>query len=208
MALPAGIATVTLRCGPYVDFTGDPVAGSIRIVASTPLIWLADSTAILNRIEKITLDQNGYAEVLLPATDQDGFNVDHWTYRIEYTFQTFSHPFYISLPESDPIVDLESIPHYTTCSPSGGGPIVPPDCDCELALSDLTDVDLDGAQPGQTLVLSADNQWVPGNSEGHPQGAVAGSSQRNWGFFEDVSLLPPAGSGQVTGDYALVKVVQ
>ena len=44
MALPAGVATVTVNIGPEGDFLGDAVAGTVTFTPSRSIVWSATGT--------------------------------------------------------------------------------------------------------------------------------------------------------------------
>ena len=89
MALPVGVLTAVVRFGPMIDDQGVPFAGKVTFTASRPKVWAATGTPIMPRALTVTLDETGQGEIVLPATDQDGFTdgagnaVKDWTYRVQ-----------------------------------------------------------------------------------------------------------------------------
>ena len=89
MALPVGVLTAVVRFGPMIDDQGVPFAGKVTFTASRPKVWAVTGTPIMPRALTVTLDETGQGEIVLPATDQDGFTdgagnaVKDWTYRVQ-----------------------------------------------------------------------------------------------------------------------------
>jgi hypothetical protein len=82
MALPAGLATVTVTCGPYIDVKGVPYTGTVTFTPSTPVIWRATGVVILDGPVTVTLDAAGSGAIVLPATDAAGLSVTGFTYTV------------------------------------------------------------------------------------------------------------------------------
>jgi hypothetical protein len=114
MPLPANISTVTVSAGPYLDYAGKPVRGTLTFTSSaTPLVWAATGTPLVSSAIKVELDQ-GRATVVLPATDQGGFKaqgvgIQDWTYTVSFDFIDAKSPKSVSiaLPADAPNVDLD-----------------------------------------------------------------------------------------------------
>ena len=116
MALPAGVATVTVNIGPEGDFLGDAVGATVTFTPSRSIVWSATGTEVLARPLSVVLDEAGTGAIVLPATDQAGFtdgaghSVTGWTYRVAVVFADRSvqqqKAFSIQLPAAAPSVDL------------------------------------------------------------------------------------------------------
>lgn len=89
MAFPAGVTTCNVTFGPYTDFAGNPLDGSVVFVPSTPLRY--DGQALFTKAVEIKL-VNGSGSIALPHVDQEGFDGDIgsvtlWTYRAVVRFR-------------------------------------------------------------------------------------------------------------------------
>lgn len=118
MALPDGIALVTVTIGPPLDFNGDVIpGGSVTIKPSNSIVHAASGTPIIARPQKVPLDEDGLATVQLPATDQDGFTdgqgnpIVNWSYGVTWAFKDRTVPnrptVNVALPAVAPTVDLD-----------------------------------------------------------------------------------------------------
>jgi hypothetical protein len=118
MSLPAGIATVTLTIGPGVDFAGNALpAGRVTFKPSANVTWQADGTPLFASEMTVELDENGTGQIVLPATDQNGFingsgsTIKNWTYLVTWKFADPTiippAPFNIQLPAAVAEADLD-----------------------------------------------------------------------------------------------------
>ena len=111
MALPPQIQLVTVSFGPFLDFQGQPLAGSTRFEPSTPVNHAATGTPILNRPITVQWDEDGRGLIVLPATDSIGLDVTGFTYRVRHQFVDGNVPappsYSIQLPAAAPTVDLD-----------------------------------------------------------------------------------------------------
>lgn len=113
MALPVGLATVTVTCGPYLDARGTPYKGSITFAPSTPVVWRSTGAVILDGPVVVSLDAAGSGTVVLPATDASGLSVTGFTYTVTFAVKSAAGdkagilPVLVQLPAAAPAVDLD-----------------------------------------------------------------------------------------------------
>lgn len=121
MALPAGLPTVTVNCGPYTDARGAPYKGTITFTPSTsPLTWAATGAVILDGAVTVTLDAAGSGAVTLPATDATGLSTINFTYTVAFALKATGGDkasiltILIQLPQATPTVDLDVLVGMTS----------------------------------------------------------------------------------------------
>jgi hypothetical protein len=118
VSLPVGVVSKTVEFGPFTDFWGAPLAGSVSFTPSRSLVWSATGQPLYGTTKTVPLDGAGSGTVSLLATDQEGFQdgagnaVANWTYTaaVALTGSTNPLPKSISVPEaaSSPI-DLDLV---------------------------------------------------------------------------------------------------
>ena len=122
MALPSGLATVTVTCGPYTDLKGAPYSGWITFQPSTPVVWQATGAVLLDGAVKVTLDAAGAGTIVLPATDASGLSVTGFTYTASFALKSTGGdkatilPALIQLPQATATVDLDLLVGVETAS--------------------------------------------------------------------------------------------
>lgn len=87
MVYPAGVITVTLTFGPYIDSSGEPLKGTISVAPNCNKLWSSNGTVIFSTPIMRELDESGVAVFFLPATDQAGYTngtdpITSWYYEI------------------------------------------------------------------------------------------------------------------------------
>ena len=122
MALPTGLSAVQVTCGPYIDTKGAPYSGTITFQPSTPVVWQATGSVLLNGAVKVTLDAAGAGQITLPATDATGLSVTGFTYTVTFALKSTSGdkatilPALIQLPKATSTVDLDLLVGVETAS--------------------------------------------------------------------------------------------
>lgn len=121
MTLPAGLSTVTVNAGPYVDAVGRPYSGRIVVTPSAALVQSSTGAVVLPGDVTARLDATGAASIVLPATDATGLTVSGFTYTASFDLRDSSgeqadrSPFAFALPAAAPVVDLDLLaPTETT----------------------------------------------------------------------------------------------
>lgn len=121
MALPGNITTITLT-GTYIDFTGSPVAGNVKISIPKVLLDAAADRVIIPSSITTTLDVNGSFSLVVPISDDADLDVyDDDNDTILYTFEeafiggsTYTFTLPASLGASVDISDLRATATITT----------------------------------------------------------------------------------------------
>jgi len=123
MALPVGLSTVTVSCGPYTDARGVAYTGTITFTPTGtdgPVVWADTGAVILDGPNTVTLDAAGSASITLPATDATGLSVADFTYTVVHTLKSTGGdkaqilPILIQLPQAAPTVDLDVLEGMTS----------------------------------------------------------------------------------------------
>lgn len=124
MALPAGLATVTVTIGPYLTADGAPASGRVRFVPEAQLLHTPSGSVILPDGVTVALDGTGAAQVVLPASDAPGITPTPFRYQVWWDLpgRTAPAPLWISLPAATPAVDLDAL----LPAASGSGPVAVP----------------------------------------------------------------------------------
>ena len=101
--------------GSFIDFLGQPLAGSVTFTPSVGAVIAKTSkrTAIAYAIT-VALDDNGSLDVTLPATDDPDSDPTGWTYTIEEGF-TGGRTYTVSAPTNQTI-DLTAVAPLTTAA--------------------------------------------------------------------------------------------
>jgi hypothetical protein len=120
--LPPGIETVTVNFGPFPDFQGNLLDGTVTFtpVASVPVIHIPTGTPIVKR--PITVPFTGatgsVGSLTLPATNATNLTVRDFAYQVAVTFNQRDAeqwpPRTVQLPKEVPTVDLDVLPTVTT----------------------------------------------------------------------------------------------
>lgn len=92
MALPAGVTTCLVFKKAPVSFGGGQAKVSLTITPSVRLVHSATGVPLADFVEKIDPSEGGVAQVMLPHTDQAGFQDEagnafvnwHYSARVEY----------------------------------------------------------------------------------------------------------------------------
>jgi hypothetical protein len=100
MALPSNVSLVKLT-GEYVDYQGNPIAGSVRFTSSATVRDMLADTIIVSSTASATLDSTGSFEVTIPATNDPDI-VDAFTYSVEESFAG-GRSYTINLPVAAPL---------------------------------------------------------------------------------------------------------
>jgi hypothetical protein len=114
MPIPTAVKTVTLTAGPYTDYAGNLLRGTMTVTPSVvALVWGATGTPLIRSDLKVELVQ-GSATIVLPATDQAGFlaggvGVKDWVYKVSFDLIDADEPapIQVALPAAVPNVDLD-----------------------------------------------------------------------------------------------------
>lgn len=114
MSLPAGVQTVRLGYSPYPDHQGEYVGGVITVepVSAVDIVHLESGWGLVSRPLKVRFRAGDSGWIVLLATDQPGFNVDQFAYRVTVEFDAGSgvakrKPRLIALPVGTADVDLD-----------------------------------------------------------------------------------------------------
>jgi hypothetical protein len=122
-------ATRTVRFQ-YLDADGDPVAGSIKF---TPTVTVVDSETddfYTLAEEVITLDADGFGEVVLACTNDPDLAPTGWAWAVQELIpggRNKDNTFFVNLPTSSPDpVNLNDLPGAipTAFSVGGGGGVL------------------------------------------------------------------------------------
>ncbi|MYW28316.1 glycerophosphodiester phosphodiesterase [Streptomyces sp. SID2119] len=122
MALPAGLATVTLT-GRYIRPDGTPLKGTVTI-ATPALLTLPNADTISAGSATATLDAEGMFSLKLISTDQPDMQPSQWAYTITEKFQDIATRTYsIQLPSTFTTVSIADI---APADPSQGQYVIVP----------------------------------------------------------------------------------
>jgi hypothetical protein len=125
MVLPAGVTTALVYKKAPVSFGGSQAKVLLEITPSVRLVHSATGTPLADYVEQVNPEEGGVAQVLLPHTDQPGFQDEagnafvnwHYTARIRYEkngHQPKTLPLQsFQVPSGQTEVDLSLIPHGT-----------------------------------------------------------------------------------------------
>src|SRR6478609_7094833 len=104
MVLPAGVITVALTFGPYLDEQGDSLNGQVTVKGVSRL-WTATGSVFYAKGITKSFDNEGTTIFFLPATDQDGYTdghgnaIDDWQYQVLIEVSgAVPREYYIPLP--------------------------------------------------------------------------------------------------------------
>lgn len=123
MVLPAGVTTALVYKKAPVSFGGSQAQVLLEITPSVRLIHTATGTPLADYVESVAPAEGGVAQVLLPHTDQPGFQDEagnpfinwHYTARIRYEkqgHQPKTLPLQsFQVPSGQAEADLSLIPH-------------------------------------------------------------------------------------------------
>jgi hypothetical protein len=117
MALPAAVETVTVTFGPFLDFTGAPMAGTITFtpVAPGPIVHVPTGTPIVRRPVTVAFaTDTGSGTVVLPATNASNLTVTGFAYTVTVRFAELGAETWpaktVQLPKERPTTDLDLTP--------------------------------------------------------------------------------------------------
>jgi hypothetical protein len=117
MPLPAAVEKVTVTFGPFLDFTGTPLAGTITFtpVAPGPIVHVPTGTPIVRRPVTVTFGADtGSGTVVLPATNATGLTVTGFAYAVTVRFAEIGAETWpaktVQLPKERPTADLDLMP--------------------------------------------------------------------------------------------------
>lgn len=125
MVLPAGVTTALVYKKAPVSFGGSQAQVLLEITPSVRLVHTVTGTPLADYVESVNPAEGGVAQVLLPHTDQPGFQDEagnafvnwHYTARIRYEkagHQPKTLPLQsFQVPSGQAEVDLSLIPHGT-----------------------------------------------------------------------------------------------
>lgn len=125
MVLPVGVTTCLVFKKAPVSFGGSQAKVLLEITPSVRLVHTATGTPLADYVESINPEEGGIAQVLLPHTDQPGFQDEagnpfinwHYTARIRYEksgHQPKTLPLQsFQVPTGQTEADLSLIPHGT-----------------------------------------------------------------------------------------------
>lgn len=109
MALPAGLATVTVS-GMFLTPDGAPRTGTIRFRPEPAVLTSAAHGVIMLGTITAQPDDTGHAEATLLATDDPDVTPTDWTYRVtEAWYDAPGRSYPLSLPLAEPLVDLAEV---------------------------------------------------------------------------------------------------
>lgn len=125
MVLPAGVTTALVYKKAPVSFGGSQAQVLLEITPSVRLVHTVTGTPLADYVESVNPAEGGVAQVLLPHTDQPGFQDEagnafvnwHYTARVRYEkqgHQPKTLPLQsFQVPSGQAEVDLSLIPHGT-----------------------------------------------------------------------------------------------
>jgi peptidoglycan/xylan/chitin deacetylase (PgdA/CDA1 family) len=195
VALPANYTTVTVF-GRYIDFTGAPMQGTVTFTPSQKYVTNPSADVLIFSAPLVaTLDETGYFEIEIPATDDPDVTPQGFTWTVTESFnRRAGRSFSIAVPQDtpEPGIDLVTV-----------GPVFPAD-DIK---STVTSVD------GETGTVSLEGKYAPLDEDGKiPAEAIppisAGVASVNGASgvvslgADDVGALPLTG-GTMQGPLAL-----
>ena len=119
MPFPGYISTVRVH-GTFLDMGGDPALGKITFIPSLQrLIDTTSDTVILGSHTTVLLDQNGFFEIELPATDDPHIEDGPFDYQASlYVQRSGTYRIWLTLPAATPDVNISDFM-------SAGTPFVP-----------------------------------------------------------------------------------
>lgn len=112
MPFPAGIQTVTVTMGPYLDASGRVTGGSVTFTPEWRLVHEPTGSAILARPVTAVIDPTtGVGTVQLVASNSTGLTRTNFRYLVSYAIAGDGQrqADYIVLPAATPNVDLEAV---------------------------------------------------------------------------------------------------
>lgn len=124
MALPPAVETVTVTYGPFPDFQGNMLDGTVTFtpVSPVPVVHVPTGTPIVKRPITVAFDADSgsVGAVTLPATDASDLTVTDFSYNVTVKFrQTDAENWpakLIQLPRDAPTVDLDVLPPVTAAT--------------------------------------------------------------------------------------------
>lgn len=108
MPFPVGMVTRVVSFAPFLDLSGNPIRGKIRVVAARALVWGATGATLMRQYAEVDIDDMTVT-MTLPTTDQpgiedgDGNSVTGWTYTASYLLPTHVDP----VPDTTFLLPLE-----------------------------------------------------------------------------------------------------
>jgi hypothetical protein len=172
MPFSIDLSTVTVTMGPFLDFMGYPVSGSVTFTPSTSVTHLDTGTPILNKPVVVSLALDGRGSVTLPATDDPRLTPLGFTYVVSYNLNGPSPSAKaIALPAGVGVVDLDLMTPVTS---STGTTVEVPDV---LSVAGLT-----GAITAQELADQLSGLIAGGGGSG--DGTVVSASTTVRGIVE------------------------
>lgn len=109
MALPAGLATVTVT-GTYLTPTGSARTGGVTFRPEPAVLTSATHGVIMLGTITAKADTNGTIEATLLATDDPDVTPVDWTYRVtEHWYDEPGRSYPLALPLAEPLVDLAEV---------------------------------------------------------------------------------------------------
>jgi hypothetical protein len=124
VALPPAIETVTVTYGPFPDFQGNMLDGTVTFTPVSPIavVHVPTGTPIVKRPITVAFDADtgSVGSVTLPATNASDLTVTDFSYNVSVKFrQTDAEQWptkIIQLPKEVPTVDLDVLPAVTTAT--------------------------------------------------------------------------------------------
>jgi hypothetical protein len=124
MALPPAIETVTVTYGPFPDFQGNMLDGTVTFtpVSPIPVVHVPTGTPIVKRPITVAFnaDTGSVGSVTLPATNASDLTVTDFSYNVAVKFrQTDAEQWptkIIQLPKEVPTVDLDVLSAVITAT--------------------------------------------------------------------------------------------
>jgi hypothetical protein len=108
MALPAGLATVTVTAGPYLLGDGTAARGTVRLQPEQQAVHLTTGAVVLGASVSATLD-GGSTTLTVPASDDPNLTPNPLAYWVTWDLRAMPSPppRRVLLPASQPTVDLD-----------------------------------------------------------------------------------------------------
>lgn len=130
MVLPAGVTTCLVFMKAPVSFGGAAGGVEVEITPSVRLVHTETGTALVDFIESVSPAEGSVAQVMLPHTDQSGFQdsagnaFTNWHYTARVRLKKQGHQpkheplFEFQIPSGQTEIDLAKVPHGVAALPT------------------------------------------------------------------------------------------
>lgn len=110
MPLPATLSVINLRCT-YYHTDGAAATGTVDVISEEHLVSSADGAIVEPTNESVELDENGFFNLTVPATNDPQWGPQNYTYLIKENLSTGVRSYRIAVPYNTPggILNLASV---------------------------------------------------------------------------------------------------